>query len=82
KVGAVAGCYVLDGKITRGCQIRVIRDNIVIYESNLGSLRRFKDDVREVASGFECGIGVERFNDFEINDVIEGFIMEEIKREL
>ena len=82
KMGAVAGCYILEGHITRGCQVRVIRDNIVIHESNLDSLRRFKDDVREVATGFECGLGLDRFNDFQINDVIEGFVMEEIKREL
>ena len=82
KVGPIAGCYILDGKIARGCLVRVIRDNIVIHEGNLSSLRRFKDDVREVASGFECGIGIERFQDFEIGDAIEGFILEEIKREL
>jgi translation initiation factor IF-2 len=82
KVGAIAGCYILDGKITRACQVRVIRDNIVLHESSIGSLRRFKDDVREVATGFECGIGIERFNDFQEGDVIEGFVMEEIKREL
>ncbi len=82
KVGAIAGCYILEGKITRGCQVRVIRDNIVIFEGSLGSLRRFKDDVKEVATNFECGIGIDRFNDFQIGDNIEGFIMEEIKREL
>lgn len=82
KLGVVAGSYILEGKITRGCLIRVIRDNIVIHESELDSLRRFKDDVREVAFGFECGIGVERFSDFQIGDHIEGFIIEEIKREL
>ncbi len=82
KVGAIAGCYILEGKITRGCQVRVIRDNIVIFEGHLGSLRRFKDDVKEVATNFECGIGIDRFNDFQMGDNIEGFIMEEIKREL
>ncbi|MPN05505.1 Translation initiation factor IF-2 [bioreactor metagenome] len=60
----------------------MIRDNIVIFEGSLGSLRRFKDDVKEVATNFECGIGIDRFNDFQIGDNIEGFIMEEIKREL
>ncbi|MCL1804472.1 MAG: translation initiation factor IF-2 [Clostridiales bacterium] len=82
RMGAIAGCYILEGKITRGCQARVIRDNIVIHESTVDSLRRFKDDVREVATGFECGLGIDRFNDFQENDVVEGFIMEEIKREL
>ncbi len=82
RVGVIAGCYILDGKITRGCQLRVIRDNIVIHEGSIGSLRRFKDDVREVATGFECGIGIDRFQDFRDGDNIEGFVLEEIKREL
>ncbi len=82
KVGAIAGSYILEGKITRGCQVRVVRGGIVIHEGSLGSLRRFKDDVKEVATGFECGIGLERFNEFEIGDQIEAYVMEEIKREL
>ena len=82
RMGAIAGSYILEGHITRGCQVRVIRDHIVIFEGLLGSLRRFKDDVREVAFGFECGIGIDRFQDFQIGDNIEGFILEEIKREL
>ena len=82
RMGAVAGSYILEGHITRGCQVRVIRDHIVIFEGSLGSLRRFKDDVREVAFGFECGIGIDRFQDFQIGDNIEGFVLEEIKREL
>ena len=82
KVGAIAGSYILEGKITRGCQVRVVRSGIVIFEGGLSSLRRFKDDVKEVATGFECGIGIERFNDFEVGDQIEAFVMEEIKREL
>lgn len=78
KVGTVCGCYVLDGKIQRSCQVRILRDGIVIYESTLASLRRFKDDVREVASGYECGIQVEKFNDIKEQDVIECFVMEQI----
>ncbi len=79
KVGTVCGCYCTDGKIQRGCDVRVLRDNIVIHEGQLASLRRFKDDVREVASGYECGMQVEKFNDIKIGDIIECFVMEEIK---
>ncbi len=78
KVGTVCGCYVLDGKIQRGCRVRVLRDNIVIFEGDLASLRRFKDDVREVASGYECGMQVDKFNDIKEMDVIECFVMEQI----
>ena len=78
KVGTVCGCYVLDGKIQRGCSVRVLRDNIVIFEGELASLRRFKDDVKEVASGYECGMQVEKFNDIKEMDVIECFVMEQI----
>ena len=78
KVGTVCGCYVLDGKIQRNCQVRVLRDNIVIFEGNLASLRRFKDDVKEVASGYECGMQVEKYNDIKELDVIECFVMEQI----
>ena len=80
KVGTVCGCYVTDGKIQRGCSVRVLRDNIVIHEGELASLRRFKDDVKEVANNFECGMQVEKFNDIKVGDVIEGFVMEEIKQ--
>lgn len=79
KVGTVCGCYVQDGKIQRGCSVRVLRDNVVIHEGELASLRRFKDDVREVATGYECGMQIEKFNDVKIGDVIECFVMEEIK---
>ncbi len=79
KVGTVCGCYCTDGKIQRGCSVRVLRDNIVIHEGQLASLRRFKDDVREVASGYECGMQVEKFNDIKVGDIIECFVMEEIK---
>ena len=79
KVGTVTGCYVLDGKIQRGCSVRVLRDNIVIHEGELASLRRFKDDVKEVASGYECGMQVEKFNDIKVGDIIECFVMEQVK---
>ncbi|MBQ5770433.1 MAG: translation initiation factor IF-2, partial [Clostridia bacterium] len=72
--------YCTDGKIQRGCEVRVLRDNIVIHEGDLASLRRFKDDVKEVATGYECGLGIEGYNDVKENDEIECFIMEEIKR--
>ena len=78
KIGTVCGCYCTDGKIQRGCEVRVLRDNIVIHEGELASLRRFKDDVKEVASGYECGMQVEKFNDIKVGDVIECFIMEQI----
>ncbi len=78
-VGAIAGGYVLDGKISRNSQVRIVRDSIIIHEGVLSSLRRFKDDVKEVASGYECGIGVENYNDIKEGDIIESFIMEEIK---
>jgi len=80
KVGTVAGSYVTEGKITRNSEARVLRDNVVIFEGKIDSLKRFKDDVREVVSGFECGIGLERFNDIKEGDVIEAFTNEEIKK--
>jgi translation initiation factor IF-2 len=80
KAGNVAGCYVLEGKITRNNEIRLIRDNIVIHEGRIESLKRFKDDAREVTEGFECGIGIEKFGDIKEGDIIEAFSMEEIKR--
>jgi translation initiation factor IF-2 len=82
RVGTIAGCYVLDGKIVRNAQIRLVRDNVVIWEGKLNSLKRFKDDVKEVASGYECGIGLENYNDIKIGDIIEAFEMEEIKTTL
>ncbi|MEA5152241.1 MAG: translation initiation factor IF-2 [Oscillospiraceae bacterium] len=78
KVGTVCGCYCTDGKIQRGCDVRVLRDNIVVHEGSLASLRRFKDDVKEVASGYECGMQLEKFNDIKQGDVIECFVMEQI----
>lgn len=82
KAGMIAGSYVSEGKITRNSMVRVIRDSIVINESKIESLRRFKDDVKEVLSGFECGIGIENFNDLKEGDIIEAYVMEEIQREL
>ena len=79
KLGTICGCYVQDGKVSRNCQVRVNRDNIVIFEGNLASLRRFKDDVKEVATGYECGMQIEKFNDIKEGDIIECFTMEEIK---
>ena len=78
-VGTIAGCHVTNGKVTRACQIRVVRDGIVISEDAIKSLRRFKDDVKEVAQGYECGIGLEKFADIKEGDVFEAFIMEEYK---
>ena len=82
KVGAIAGCYVTDGKIERSRPVRLIRDGIVHYEGVISSLRRFKDDVKEVQSGYECGIGIEKYNDIKVGDEIECFFMEEIKPEV
>ena len=81
KIGNIAGCYVVEGKITRSAEVRILRDNVVIHEGKIDSLKRFKDDAREVANGFECGIGLERFGDIKEGDIIEAFIMEEVKRE-
>lgn len=78
-VGTIAGCYVQDGKITRQSFIRVLRDSVVIFEDKISSLRRFKDDVKEVASGYECGVGVEKFNDIKVGDVLEAYILEQIQ---
>ena len=77
KIGTIAGSSVLDGKITRAAMLRLIRDNVVIYSGKVGSLRRFTDDVREVAQGYECGIGIDGYNDLKIGDVIEAFMHEE-----
>lgn len=82
KAGTIAGCYLSEGKVTRNAQVRVIRDGIVIHEGDIESLKRFKDDVREVAAGYEFGLGLEKFNDIREGDSLEAFVMEEIKREL
>ncbi|MBR5367050.1 MAG: translation initiation factor IF-2, partial [Clostridia bacterium] len=79
-VGIVAGSYVQDGKVTRQSQIRIVRDGIVIMEDKISSLRRFKDDVREVAQGYECGIGLEKCNDIQVGDILEAYVMEEVER--
>ncbi len=79
-VGTIAGSYVQDGKITRASLIRVVRDGIIIFEDKISSLRRFKDDVREVATGYECGVGLDKFNDIRVGDILEAYIMEEVKR--
>ena len=78
-VGMVAGCYVLDGKMQRGAQMRLLRDNIVIYDGAIASLQRFKDSVKEVAAGYECGITFEKFQDIKEGDIIEAFLMEQIQ---
>ncbi|MBQ3231149.1 MAG: translation initiation factor IF-2, partial [Clostridia bacterium] len=79
-VGTIAGSYVQDGKISRNAQVRVVRDGIVIYEDKIASLNRFKDDAKEVLQSFECGIGLEKFNDIKVGDILEAFVMEEIER--
>jgi translation initiation factor IF-2 len=82
KVGTIAGCMVLDGKITRNTAIRLIRDGVVVFSGKLASLKRYKDDVKEVASGYECGLQIERFNDIKIGDIVEGYEIVEVKRHL
>ncbi|MGB3225981.1 MAG: translation initiation factor IF-2 [Desulforhopalus sp.] len=82
KIGTIAGCFVLDGKILRTAKVRVLREGVVIYTGKIDSLRRFKDDVKEVMSGYECGIGVEKFNDIKIGDTLEAFVMKEIEATL
>ena len=77
--GKIAGSYVLEGKVTRNALIRVVRDGIVITEDEISSLRRFKDDVKEVATGYECGIGLTKFNDIKEGDIFEAFMMEEYR---
>jgi translation initiation factor IF-2 len=79
KIGTIAGCQVLDGRIERGARARVLRDQVVVNDGKINSLRRFKDDVKEVKSGFECGIGIENFNDIKVNDIIEAYELKEIK---
>ena len=81
-VGTIAGSYITDGKVARNAEIRVVRDGIVIFEDKISSLKRFKDDAKEVAQGYECGIGLERFNDIKEGDILEAFIMEEVERKL
>ena len=80
KVGTIAGCYVVDGIIKRDAKARVIRDGVIIYDGNINSIAREKDQVKEVKQGLECGITIENFNDIKENDVIEAYVIEEIKR--
>ena len=79
-IGTIAGCYVKDGKVTRDSKVRVLRDNIVIYEGEIGSLQRFKDSVKEVAQNYECGMSIDKFNDIKEGDIFECYVMEEIPR--
>ena len=79
-VGTIAGAYVLTGKVERNAGVRVIRDNVVIHEGKLATLKRFKDDAKEVTKGFECGIQIENYNNVKEGDIIEAYVMEEIKR--
>lgn len=82
KIGTVAGCYVTDGKIIRGAKLRLLRDDVVVYDGKMASLKRFKDDVKEVATGYECGIAIEGFNDIKVGDIIEAYQMEEVATKL
>ena len=82
KVGTVAGCMVKEGKIARSNKVRLIRDGIVVYTGDLASLKRMKDDVKEVASGFECGLNIANYNDIKVGDIIEGFVEVEVKKTL
>ena len=81
-VGTVAGCYVQDGRVTRGAEVRLLRDNVVVYTGRVASLRRFKDDVGEVKSGIECGVTLENFSDIKQGDVVEAFVTETIAAEV
>lgn len=78
-VGTVAGCYVLEGKVLRNDLLRVVRDGIIVADDKMASLKRFKDDVKEVAQGYECGIGLEKFNDIKVGDIYETYIIEEYR---
>jgi translation initiation factor IF-2 len=80
--GTILGCSVTDGSIQRKCKARLLRDNIIIFEGNIASLKRFKEDAKEVEKGYECGIGLENFNDVKEGDIIENFITEKIARKL
>ena len=82
KIGMVAGCYVLDGKIVRNNKVRLLRDGFVVFDGSINALKRFKDDVREVEQGFECGISLENYNDIKVGDIIESYTIVETKRKL
>jgi translation initiation factor IF-2 len=79
-LGVIGGAYVRSGKVVRNAEIRLIRDGIVIHEGKISSLKRFKDDAKEVLQGFECGIGIEKYNDIKVGDIIECFMMQEVER--
>ena len=78
KVGTIAGCYITEGKVTRTAEVRLLRDNVVIFEGKIASLKRFKDDASEVTRGYECGIGIQNFNDVKVGDTIEAFVTERV----
>jgi len=82
RLGTVAGCYILSGKITRNASVRLVRDSVVVHEGKLASLKRFKDDVREAVEGYECGLGLENYNDIKVGDQIEAFVMETVAETL
>jgi translation initiation factor IF-2 len=82
KVGTIAGCQVLDGKLNRNTKVRVVRDGIVVYSGELASLKRFKDDAKEVTAGMECGLGIKNFNDIKVGDIVEGYETVEVKKKL
>jgi translation initiation factor IF-2 len=82
KVGAVAGSLVTDGKVVKGSHARLLRDNVVVYDGRISSLKRFKDDMRDCSQGLECGIGIENFNDIKLGDVIESYEVEEVQARL
>ncbi|KAB2831853.1 MAG: translation initiation factor IF-2, partial [Candidatus Dadabacteria bacterium] len=82
KVGTLAGCYVLEGLVRRNARVRVLRDNVVIHDGDLDSLKRFKDDVREVKSGFECGLSLKNFDDIKVGDQLEAYEVQEVARTL
>lgn len=82
KVGTIAGCMVLDGKITRNSKIRIVRDGVVVYTGELASLKRFKDDVKEVNKGYECGLNIQNFNNIEVGDIVEAYEQVEVARKL
>ena len=78
-VGTIAGCYVQDGKMQRSEKVRIVRDSIVVHEGDLATLKRFKDDAKEVAAGYECGMSFDKFNDIKVGDIVEAFVMEQVK---
>ena len=82
KIGIIAGCYVTDGKITRNAGLKLVRDSVVVFDGKILSLRRFKDDAKEVQTGFECGIGIDGYNDIHVGDIIEAYITEKLERKL